>query len=168
MTLGDWIKLGLANFSATMFLLAIIFIILHKLIVGRRVANAEIIYRWMAAFALGFTGVYAFIIHGFYPQLVAESIGWQPSPFQFEVATADLAIGVLGILSFRANYDFRLATVLGSLIMLWGDAAGHIYQQIIAQNFSEGNAGTWFWMDILIPLILLICLIKLRASQSRR
>ncbi len=43
-------------------------------------------------------GLIGFLGHTFKAQEIALKIGWQPSPFQFEVAVANLAFGVLGIL----------------------------------------------------------------------
>lgn len=164
--LGNWIPLVLTNFGLTMFVLAVIFIILNR-IITRGISESEIVYRWMAVFALGFTMIYAAIMHTVYPTISAQAIGWQTSPFQFEVGMADLAFGVLGILSFRASYGFRVATVLSSLIFLWGDAAGHIYQMVKNHDFAVGNAGSWFWLDVMIPIVLLICIVKLKREQTR-
>lgn len=166
MTLADWIALLMSNFDLAMFILAVIFIIVHFLIAGRRIRGSEIVYRWMAFFALGFTGIYAFILHVFFPEMAATGIGWQTSPFQFEVGMADLALGILGLLSFKANYGFRLATVIATAICFWGDAIGHVYQLVKFQNYSVGNAGSWLWMDIIIPLILIICIVKLRPEKQ--
>lgn len=162
--LAEWINWVLSNFVLAMFILAILFILLHKAI-RRTVSEAEIVYRWVALFALGFTGIYTFVMHAFYPDFTAASIGWASSPFQYEVAMADLAFGALGILSFNASYGFRLATVIGSTCWLWGDATGHIYQMIKYNNFAIGNAGSWFWMDVFIPLILIICIMRLKPKR---
>lgn len=164
-TYAYWIAFVLSNFDLVMFDVAVIFIILHRILVGKRVPESEIVYRWVAVFALGFTAIYAFVMHVFFAKIAATTIGWQISPFQFEVGIANLAIGVLGILSFRASYGFRLATVIGATLWLWGDAIGHLYQLIKAQNYSIGNAGTWFWMDLIIPLILIICINKLKPGK---
>jgi len=86
------------------------------------------------------------------------------SPFQYEVGMAGFGFGVMAILSFNANYSFRLATVIGLVCWLWGDASGHIYQMIVHQDFMLGNAGTWFWMDLVLPFILIICIFNLRPS----
>ena len=166
MTTQDWITWILSNFSMSMFLLAVIFIILHRIIVRGRVPEYEIVYRWIAFFAVGLTGFYTFIMHVFYPDMAAAAIGWTNSPFQFEVGIADLGFGLIAFLSFNASYGFRLATVIGVTCWLWGDAVGHIYQMIKNQNFAAGNAGTWFWMDVILPIILLICIAKLRPSKS--
>jgi hypothetical protein len=162
--LTEWIIWVLSNFVLAMFILAILFILLHKGI-RRNLSEAEIVYRWIALFALGFTGIYGFIMHAFYPDITAATIGWSTSPFQYEVAMANLAFGVLGILSFNASYPFRLATVIGSICWLWGDATGHFYQMVTQNNFAVGNAGSWFWMDLFVPLILLICIVKLKQPK---
>lgn len=158
-----WIGLILSNFAVFMFVISGFFILLHRLI-RWRLSQYEIIYRWTALFAVGLTGIYTFIMHTFAPDFTAGTIGWSNSPFQFEVAMADLAVGIVAILSFKASYGFRLATVIVTTIILWGDAIGHVIQMIVSHNYSLGNAGSWFWMDILLPLILIICISKLRPG----
>ena len=164
--LADWIGLLLSNFGFAMFLVAVFFMLLNRLVTRGRVPQYEIVYRWIALFPVGVTGVYTFVMHVFYPDISAATIGWSPSPFQYEVGIADLGFGVLAILSFNASYGFRLATTLGNTVWLWGDAIGHIHQIIAQQNFSSGNAGTWFWMDIFMPVIMLLCILKLRRTRA--
>ena len=159
---GWVIDQGLTNFGLVMFILAVICILLHYLF-SKNKTLSEITFRWIALFPLGFAGIYMAVMHVFFSEIAASTIGWASSPFQFEVGMADLAIGVLGILSFNANYGFRSATTIAALIWLWGDAFGHIYQMYTHQNFAIGNAGSWFWMDILVPLILIICIRNMRV-----
>lgn len=160
-----WIKLALTNFSLSMLILAFIIILLNALVKRAKTPSSEVIYRWITLLPLGVTGVFAFVMHAIYPNMAAATIGWQTSPFQFEVAIADLGFGILGILAFYPCYGFRLASVIGAIIWLWGDAAGHIYQMIIHHNYSVGNAGSWFWLDLIIPIILIFCIIKLRTRS---
>ena len=162
MSLDFWITQVLTNFSLAMFLLAILFILFHTAVRIRYVSFYEIVYRWMALFALGFTGIFTFVMHAFYADTSAAMIGWSVSPFQYEVAMADLALGVLGVFAFKASFGFRLATVIAAVVILWGDASGHLYQMIVNGNFDLGNAGTWFWLDLIVPLILLICIGRLQ------
>lgn len=162
------IEILLMNFSFVMVILAVFFMIINRIVTKGRVSKYEIIYRWLALFCLGFTGIYTFFLHAYFPVLAAATIGWADSPFQFEVAVADLSFGVLGLLSFRASLGFRLATVLGSTIWLWGDAVGHLYQIAKFNNYATGNAGTWFWMDIMVPLILVVCVSKLKQTVITR
>lgn len=161
-----WATLAFSNFALTMFVVALIFIAMHLLVNRRRLSAYEIFYRWIAFFALGLTGFFTFVMHAVYPDMAAANIGWQTSPFQFEVAIADLAFGLLAFLSFKASYGFRLATVIGVTCWLWGDASGHIYQMIQTHNFAPGNAGSWLLMDILLPLVVIICIMKLKPTSS--
>ncbi len=153
------------NYGLFMLLIAIVLSVLHHL-VNENLSFTEILYRWVALLPLGFTAIYAFIMHAFFPDFTAATIGWANSPFQYEVAMADLGFGVIAILSFRASYGFRLATVIANTCWLWGDAVGHSYQMISHHNFTPGNAGSWFYMDVLIPILLIICMIKLKSHRS--
>lgn len=161
----DYIQFALSNFDLTMFALAVLFILIHLSMRIKRVSYAEIVFRWMVLFPLGFVGIYTFVMHVFFSEVAASVIGWSSSPFQFEVGIADLALGVLGILSFRGLYGFRLATVIAATIMLWGDAIGHVYQMAVNQNFNPGNAGSWFALDLIVPAILLICITRLKPVR---
>jgi hypothetical protein len=163
----DWLVWALSNFDLTMLLCALFFIVFHIILrfKFKYVSVYEIVFRWVILFSLGFTSIYTFVMHAFFPNMAAVVIGWASSPFQFEVAMADLSLGVLGILSFRASYGFRLATVIASMCFLWGDAIGHVKEMIVSNNFNPGNAGSWFWLDMFIPLILLICISRLKPKK---
>lgn len=163
--MAEWVRVSLENFSLSLFVVAVFIIVVQKMIVGRRQSNSEIVFKWIALLPLGLTGIYTFIMHAFFPEITATNIGWRDSPFQYEVAMADLAIGVLGVLSFQASFGFRLATVIGATIWLWGDAFGHMHQIIKFHNLARGNAGSWLWMDLIIPFILLISLLGLRRDS---
>jgi hypothetical protein len=51
--------------------------------------------------------------------------GWQVSPFQFQVGTADLAIGVTACIAFWRDLGFKAAAVCASIFLL-GDAFGDV------------------------------------------
>lgn len=165
MSVANWISLILSNFAMAMFIVALFFMLINRLVTKGRVSGAEIVYRWTALFAVGATLIYAFVMHVFFQDIAAPAIGWAPSPFEYEVGIANLAFGIIAILSFNASYNFRLAVVIAITIWLWGDAIGHIYQMITQQNFSIGNAGSWFWMDLYLPLVLILCLRKLKPKN---
>jgi len=51
-----------------------------------------------------------------------------------------------------------------------GAAVGHIHQMIAERNFAPGNAGTFFYMDIIIPLFgfpLLLLQYRLRGPMTK-
>lgn len=119
---------------------------------------AHVLFGWLLLLSLGLQGVYTFIVHVFFPAWSAEHIGWAVSPFQYEVGIADLTVGVLGILGFWSSFGFRLAAATAGIVWYWGDAIGHVRQMIVANNYAPGNAGSWFWTDVIVPLLLLLCL----------
>ncbi len=108
---------------------------------------------------VGVTGIYTFVCHVFFAESTAAHIGWQTSPFQYEVGMADLTVGVLGVLAFWGSVGFRWAATIAATVWFWGDAVGHVRQMIVAQNFAPGNAGSWFWTDVLLPPIMIASLI---------
>ena len=121
--------------------------------------TAERFLSWILLLPVGITGIWAAIFHLLFPGVSAADIGWQPSPFQFEVGMADLAIGATAIASFWCSLPFKSAVVWISSIFLLGDAIGHIHQMLSAGNFASGNAGTPFFMDIIAPAASIILLI---------
>lgn len=144
------------NFCLVTFVLAFVIATLNT--IARRGTPhgnfAEQLFRWFSLLAIGFTGIFTFAGHVFAPDVTARNIGWEPSPFQYEAGMADLTIGVLGIMAFRRNLGFRLATTIATVCWLGGDAIGHVQQMIVADNFAPGNAGPWFWCDVLNPIIM--------------
>ncbi len=111
---------------------------------------------WLLLLFVGLVGLYTFVMHCFFSEIAASAIGWSTSPFQYEVGIANLMIGVLGIMATWSSRSFRWAVVLAAAVWLWGDGVGHIHQMIAAQDFSPGNAGSWFWTDALAPAVLII------------
>jgi Family of unknown function (DUF6790) len=158
-----------SNFSLVMLILAVVFAFaLSRPWRGAAGSSlSEELFRWVSLLAVGFVGLYTGVSHIFFSQTAAAEIGWQTSPFQFEVGMADLTIGVLGVLAFRAGLGFRAAATIAATIFFGGDAIGHVRQMVIAHNFAPGNAGPWFWTDILVPIVLITCLVTLWRKRQR-
>ncbi len=115
-----------------------------------------IILAWAIFFNIGISGLMAFYAHAFRAAQTAGFIGWPAgNPFQFEVACANLALGVLGVLSLWMSSGFRLATILGFSVFLLGAAVGHIDQLVKLGNQAPGNAGAPLYADIIAPPLLL-------------
>jgi Family of unknown function (DUF6790) len=123
---------------------------------------------WLLLLSVGAQGVYTFIMHVFFSSYSAANIGWAVSPFQYEVGIADLTVGVLGVLAFWGNFSFRLAAAIAAIVWYWGDAVGHVRQMMVAHNFAPGNAGPWFWTDVIVPALLVICLIAVWKQEQQK
>jgi hypothetical protein len=117
----------------------------------------EILWRDLVFYGVGLSFAYFGTLHAFFQPLVAPSIGWQPSPFEWELAWAEYGVALIAILSRGRGAEMRLAATLVFAVFSFGAAAQHIEQIACCQNFAPGNAGTILWIgDIALPLALLI------------
>lgn len=154
--IASLIKLVLSNPSVTLFILGLIAsaIAVHF---SKRPRNAAAIVEALVAyfflFTVGIGYLNNFMMHVVFAEYSAQFIGWENSPFQYEVGFASLGIGVAGIIAFRHNLSFRCATFIPLAFFLWGAAGGHIYQILIAHNLEPGNAGAVLYTDIFLPII---------------
>ncbi len=149
------------------FLLMTIFVAILAVLISKftnkPLDNERIVEIFLLTFlvlSVGIGSIWAFIGHAFISSQVAANIGWAPgSPFQLEVAFANLSIGVLGILCYWIRGNFWTATVISSSIFLLGAAYGHIINMLQFANYAPGNAGAVLYMDIIGPIILIALLI---------
>jgi hypothetical protein len=119
-------------------------------------------------FPVGLSGIWGFIFHAFYPEIASSDIGWQISPFEFEVAITNLAIGIMGIIACFSSIGFKKATATLVGIFLFGAAIGHIHQIFVLHNMHPGNAGSILWTDIFIPIILWIAILFSKEKQPNQ
>lgn len=110
----------------------------------------------------GFASITSFFMHFFLSDRVAQSIGWEAgSPFQLEVAGANLAVGLIGFAGFWRR-DFWLPYVISKTAFLWIAGITHIIDMVNHNNFASGNAGLTLYMDFIWPLIYIFLLTLLR------
>jgi len=128
----------------------------------------EIILVWLLSVFSGLAGIMAFFGHTFAAAKIAAYIGWPPgSPFQFEVAVANLAIGVLGVSCIWLRGNFWTATVMAGAIFSWGAAFGHISDIMVNHNHAPGNAGGILYLDIGGPALLIVLLTIFKILEKR-
>lgn len=160
--IADALGFSIRNLPAFLFVLALAVALVRR----HEGSLAQWLLSWILLLPIGVTGLWAGVFHVFFPATAAALIGWQVSPFQFEVGMADLAIGVTACIAFWSDLNFQAAAVSAAAIFLLGDAIGHVRQMVVAGNFAPGNAGVPFYMDVICPL-LAIALVVL-AQHSRR
>ena len=134
-----------------------------------RARIVELLLLYLLVINIGVGGLLAWYGHTFTADDIARKIGWQPgSPFQFEVALADLSWGVCGVLCIWLRQGFLTATGIGSSVFLLGCAFGHIRQIIQEGNMAVYNAGPVLWIgDIGVPItILILLLIRFRLEAK--
>ena len=129
---------------------------------------AEASLLWIAFWVLGVAGVYGFIVHIAFGPFIAEQIGWPNSPFQNEVAYANLTIGILGLTSFwYRRRDYLLAAMVAFGSWFFADGVGHVVSLLVDNNTAPSNAGSVLYTDVLIPLLVLLLLWLSRKERCR-
>ena len=119
----------------------------------------EVLLLYLLVIFAGLGGLLGFLGHTFRAKDIALQIGWQPSPFQFEVAVANLAFGILGMLCLWQRGGFWTATGIGYAIFLLGCAYGHLMEMVRHGNFAPYNVGPVLWVnDLAVPLAILLLL----------
>lgn len=114
--------------------------------------------RYLFVFPVGVMGLWAASGHIFAPEMAAAAIGWQTSPFQFEVGVANLGLGVAGLFAAYRGFDARLGVNLVLACFLMGAGVGHLREIMQAGNFAPGNAGPILFTDFLTPLAIFVLL----------
>jgi uncharacterized protein DUF6790 len=119
-----------------------------------RIADvSEALLSYHLLFAIGINNLINFVFHVFFGDVSAKFIGWENSPFQAEVGFASLGVGIAGVIAFKASLPFRFATLIPPWCFSLGAAGGHLYQMMVAHNFSPGNVGLVLPIDIVMPIV---------------
>src|SRR6202042_2423908 len=155
------IRFVLQNLPALLLIVALLVATARR----HRGPIAERFLSWILLLPIGITGLWAGAFHVFFPATAAKLIGWEVSPFQFEVGMADLAIGATACIAFWRDLAFKAAAVSAPSIFLLGDAVGHGKQMLIAGNFAPGNAGVPFYMDIICPTLAIAFLLIAKRQR---
>jgi Family of unknown function (DUF6790) len=152
--------------AAIGFVLALLHLAIQKQPRSRqRIADLLLIYAF--AFPIGLGGLVGFAGHTIRAAPVAASIGWPAgNPFQYEVAVANIAFGILGLLCLRFRDGFWSATAIGWSVFMLGAAAVHLHQIHIGQPFAPDNAGAILYFNIIAPACVL-ALLAIRNGKTR-
>lgn len=122
--------------------------------------------RYILLFPVGIMGLWGFMGHVFFADQAAASIGWAPSPFQFEVGMANLGIGLAGVIgAFVPSPGFRAAVGVVMLGFLGGAGIGHLIQISQTGDVAAGNAGPILYTDFITPLSVLGLLLLQRLFR---
>ena len=151
--------------AAIGFVLALLHLAMQKWPWTRqRIAEVLLLYAFV--FPIGLGGLVGFAGHTMRAAPVAASIGWPAgNPFQYEVAVANLAFGVLGLLCLRFRDGFWTATAIGWSVFMLGAAAVHSHQIHIGQPYAAGNAGAILHFNIAAPIYVLALLAVRNAAN---
>src|SRR5271168_5457098 len=131
---------------------------------GAAMAGTCLIY--LLFIYVGLMGLLTAYAHVFRSAQTSASIGWAPSPFDYEVGMADLTVGVLGVLCLWLRGNFWLATAIANAVWLLGDAVGHIRQMVLYNDHAANNSGIFLGAEIITPLVILYLALQNRRTSS--
>jgi hypothetical protein len=158
-------------FILVFFLLSLIVagiaLAVSKRLRGSRLGIVSTILLSLLVIQVGLMGLLTAYAHVFRPIQTSASIGWQTSPYEYEVGMADLTVGVLGVLCLFFRDNFWLATAVANAVWMWGDAIGHVRQMVDYNNHAANNAGLFLYAEFLTPLIILLLVAKHRQLSAR-
>jgi hypothetical protein len=103
-------------------------------------------------YLIGVSCLGAGIAHMFWGPKIARSIGWQPSPFQWEVGCADTAFGLVALQAAAFGPHYWLAILAVNGIFRIGCGIGHI-RDIRNGNHAVNNTAILF-NNFAIPTLL--------------
>lgn len=120
----------------------------------------EIWQRWWAIGALGFGSLWMTVAFLAFPDTMATAIGFDRTPFEFEIAFANLGLAVMGFRAASASPRERITIGLGAGMFLWGAVIGHLYQWFANGDHAPGNTGGVLVTDLLIPAVMIILAVR--------
>ena len=133
-----------------------------------RTRFVHVLFLWLLIVAVGLQGIFYFLGHAFDADAVAKMIGWPTgSPFQFEIAIANLAFGVLGILCIWFRGNFWYATAIGDVVFYLGDAYGHFVQWFRYGDTAPSNSGLFLYCELLTAFLIIAVMIATRFAPEQ-
>ncbi|MDN3504831.1 MAG: hypothetical protein P0S95_04570 [Rhabdochlamydiaceae bacterium] len=156
------------------FLFILIFIVIAICYLSRyhkhkdlpRLMNRLVGFYFM--WCVGFIALLGFICHMFYPAWTAQFIGWPTSPFQREIALANLAVAVGAFFAFGQNRGYRWGVFIGYFVFYFGAGINHIVDIFQSSDHSTGNAGYVLYLDLIMPVVLLILMLIHQKSIKKK
>ena len=119
--------------------------------------------------AIGIAQAVNFVMHSVFDQFAAESIGWQQSPFQLELAFSSLGFALIAFIVHgkRKQFFAKVAVIVAIVVFDLGAAGGHIFQSVVNHDYAVNNTGLLLVSDIAINLIGLAFVIWHAVAQRR-
>ena len=105
-------------------------------------------------YLIGWAMVGAGVSHLLFGKKISKTIGFAQSPYEIEVGWADLAMGIVALMSVYYSSDFALAIIFVSSIYRVGCGLGHVRSMIRDRNFAPNNT-LILVINFLVPAFLI-------------
>ena len=136
---------------------------------GKPLGAAYIAWGELLFYAFGIWFVLAGLLHAYAQGFVAPKIGWQPSPFEYELGWIEIPTGIVAMMALWRGFEFRLAATIVLATFTLAAAAQHLQEMFCCANYAPSNAGPVLWFaDVFMPLLLIVLAFLARDASSRR
>lgn len=154
------ISLILGNAYVGLFVVAIITAMVragHLKRDRRPFSLAYVLWGELLFYTIGIWFVYVGLLHAYFQGFVAPQIGWQPSPFEYELGWMEIPFGVVAMMSLWRGFEFRLASTIVIATFGLAAAAQHFQQMMCCANYAPSKAGLVLWFaDVFLPMLLVV------------
>jgi len=134
---------------------------------GRSPDLAYVLWGELLFYFIGIGYAYTGLLHAYAQPLAAGSIGWIPSPFEYELGWMEIPLAVVALMSLWRGFEFRLATTIIFVVFALAAAAQHVQEILRVHNYEPGNAGWILWIgDIAMPIVVLVCALMSAARRD--
>jgi len=146
--------------SLTLFFISLLLPLCHVIFAAGKISVPtliEIFIKYALFFNVGCLFIVGAAGQFLYAPEIATCIGWGWSPFQYELAFSELALGILGLIAPIFYREFWLSTIIGAIVWLSGASFVHLYYLYIMGNTMILNASfVIVWNFVLV--VWLLCL----------
>jgi len=146
--------------SLVLFGLSLVIPFLVMLFAGEKFDYKELpqlLLSYSLFFNVGCLFLTGFLGQLLYSHEIALSLGWDWSPFQYELGFSELALAVLGLISPLFHKEFWAATIISSAIWLLGGAGVHLYYLLGSEAVLDARFVIGWNIFLVIWLVGLYC-----------
>ena len=124
----------------------------------------DMILHYYLIIGVGIQGFITGITQSFFPSLVVSVTDWPYTPYLIELGFANISYSLLALISIGMGRCWKVAAVIGFSLFYLMTAARHLFE-IQHIGLNDGNMGGFLFIDLLMPITLLI-LIYLTRKKS--
>jgi hypothetical protein len=137
--------------------------LVHTYFKKEKAKKVSIFLAYYLFIGVGIQGVLTGILQMNKPDIVVSFVQWPYSPFLIELGMANLALGLLGIVSIWLDSSWKLAASVAYGLFLLFTGVGHVIN-ISFKGSHPGDNGAFLWSDLFVPVALFL-LIALQRCQ---
>jgi hypothetical protein len=140
---------------------------MHSLFAKEEKRKTMILLNYYIFIGVGIQGVVTGGLQMYQPHTVVSFVQWPYSPFLIELGMANVAFGLLGLVSTWLGKSWKIAAGVGYGSFLLFTGVGHVVN-IVRKGATPGDAGAFLWSDLFVPVALCILIVLCSRRDCTR